>query len=293
MPCPTGTWVALPVTVVNGARPGKHIWLSAGIHGDELNGVEIIRRVLARLDPKNLAGAVIAVPIVNVFGFIHQSRELPDGRDLNRCFPGSPRGSLASRLAHLFMNEIVSQCQYGIDLHTGSNHRANLPQIRADLADPETRRCANAFAPSVLLQSRLRDGSLREAAVRRGIHVLLYEAGEQLRFHRPAIEVGVHGTERVLSYLGIASESSPPLASLPIREASDGRWVRASCSGILHLETELGQNVVKGQLLGKIRDAFGDRAARVKAPISGLVIGLVTNPLVRQGDALIHVALVK
>jgi predicted deacylase len=161
---PTQTHLSLPVAIIHGARPGPTLWLSAALHGDEIGGVEIIRRVLSRVSAPRLDGSLIAVPIVNVFGFISQSRYLPDRRDLNRSFPGSARGSLAARLAHLFMTEVVKQCTHGIDLHTGSSHRRNLPQIRADLDDPDTRRIATAFGATVMIHSRVRDGSLREAA---------------------------------------------------------------------------------------------------------------------------------
>ena len=196
---PTETWMSILVDVVHGSAPGPCLWLSAAIHGDELNGVEIIRRVLEQVTPDKLHGCLISVPIVNVFGFIEQERYLPDRRDLNRSFPGSSTGSLAARLANLFMTEVVSHCTYGIDLHTGSNHRANLPQIRGNLVDPETRRCAEAFAAPVMIHAETRDGSLRHAATAKGIHVLLYEAGEPMRFDADAIEIGTEGVMRVMA----------------------------------------------------------------------------------------------
>ncbi len=178
----TGTRISLPLQVVHGRSDGSTVWLSAAVHGDEINGVEIIRRVMRQLDARTMAGTVIAVPIVNVHGFLNGDRYLPDRRDLNRSFPGSPTGSLAARIANLFMTEIVSRCDVGIDLHTGSDHRTNLPQIRADLDDPETRALAEAFGAPLMLHSRIRDGSLRGAATERGATVLLFEGGEALRF---------------------------------------------------------------------------------------------------------------
>lgn len=286
----TETWLSLPVEVVNGARPGPTIWLSAAVHGDELNGVEIIRQVLDHLSPADLRGCLIAVPIVNVFGFVEQSRYLPDRRDLNRSFPGSPRGSLAARLAHLFMTEIVSRCRYGIDLHTAATGRINLPQIRANLADAETRRCAEAFAAPVIIHSETRDGSLRQAATQHGIHVLLYEAGEPLRFDEGAIATGVRGVLRVLAALKMTrrSASRPPARPPVVCHAT--RWVRAPHGGILRLDVELGQRVEKRQRLGAIADAFGDDRSYVMAPCEGLIIGLTVNPLVHQGDAVAHLA---
>lgn len=285
----TGTLLSLPITVVRGLRDGPRLWLSGAIHGDELNGMEIIRRVLEHVEPHTLRGAVLAVPIVNVFGFIDQSRYLPDRRDLNRCFPGSLRGSLASRLAHLFMSEIVDRCTHGIDLHTAALHRINLAQIRANLADPETRRCAEAFGAPVMIHTGTRDGSLREAATRRGVAVLVYEAGEPLRFNHDAIELGVSGILRVMASLNMCAD--PPLkAASRTVEAHKSTWVRARRSGILRLQVSLGQWVKKRETLGVISDAFGEEDEAFRASCSGLVIGHTNNPLVTQGDGIVHLA---
>ncbi len=288
---PTQTWLSLPIEVVNGIRSGPNLWLSAAVHGDELNGVEIIRRVLQKLKPEDLAGAVIAVPIVNVFGFINQNRYLPDRRDLNRCFPGSATGSTAARLAHLFMTEVVQQCSYGIDLHTGSLHRNNLPQIRANFHDAETVRCAEAFAPPVLMHSELRDGSLRQAASQLGKHVLLYEAGEPLRFDEAAIELGVRGVLRVMAALGMGKYHPRP--RYKPRRIDQTTWIRARRSGILRLQTRLGEVVEPRQPLGFIADAFGENSTTVRSPAAGLLLGLSNNPLVSRGDAIVHLGLIQ
>lgn len=284
----TESWFSIPVEVVHGKHPGPRIWISAAVHGDELNGIEIIRRVLEKLEPLRLHGAVIAVPIVNVFGFLYQDRYLPDRRDLNRSFPGSKSGSLASRLAYLFMKEIVKGCSHGIDLHTGSNYRTNLPQIRANLKDPETRRCAEAFHAPMMMHSQTRDGSLREAATRQGIHTLLYEAGEPLRFDRSSIDVGVEGVLRVFHALEMIRHH-PRHPKAPIMEVSKSSWIRARASGIFRLGVKLGEHVNKDQTVGVIGDAFGDRRGTLRAPKAGVVIGHTTNPLVSSGDALVHV----
>ncbi|MBE9127315.1 MULTISPECIES: succinylglutamate desuccinylase/aspartoacylase family protein [unclassified Coleofasciculus] len=286
---PTQTLLSLPVTVVNGIEAGPRLWLSAAIHGDEINGVEIIRQVLERIDPSQLQGMLIAVPIVNVFGFIGQSRYLPDRRDLNRSFPGSPRGSLASRLADLFMTEVVSRCTHGIDLHTAAEHRTNLPQIRANLDEPETYRCAKAFDAPLLMHATMRDGSLRQAATGRGIPMLLYEGGEALRFGQDAIAIGIAGILRVMAVLGMIQLELPePLhPSLEVRES---KWVRAARGGILHLNVMLGQRVAYKQLLCVISDAFGEKSIKIYAPFDGLVIGHTQNPLVNQGDGMLHLA---
>lgn len=287
---PTQTMLSLPVVVITGTQPGPRLWLSAAIHGDEINGVEIIRQVLAQVSPRQLSGTLVAVPIVNVFGFIEQSRYLPDRRDLNRSFPGSPRGSLAARLAHLFMQEVVSQCSHGIDLHTASHHRANLPQIRANLKDPETYRCCQAFGAPLMIQSAMRDGSLRQAAVQQGIPILLYEAGEALRFDLDAIALGVSGILRVMSALGMQPLDQPPPPQ-PSLEVTHTRWIRASHSGMLHMRVDLGDTVTRKQRVGFISDAFGDKIFELNAPCNGIVIGCARNPLVNQGDAIVHLAI--
>ena len=289
---PTRTTISLPVVIINGQFPGPRLWLSAAIHGDEINGVEIIRQVLGKLKSKYLYGAIIAVPIVNVFGFIEQSRYLPDRRDLNRSFPGSSQGSLGSRLAHLFMTEIVNHSTHGIDLHTAAQPRINLPQIRANLLDTETYRCAQAFGAPLMIHATTRDGSLRQAASKQGIPALLYEAGEASRFDLEAIEIGVNGILRVMDLLEMYAH---PLTNTQVTslEVSKTKWIRASRSGLLHLEVKLGDKVEKKQRLGVITDAFGETTAKIRSPEYGVVIGHVQNPLVNKGDAIVHLALIE
>ncbi len=289
---PTQTMLSLPVTVINGTEAGPRLWLSAAIHGDELNGVEIIRQVLEQIQPQLLRGTLMAVPIVNVFGLIEQSRYLPDRRDLNRSFPGSATGSLAARLAHLFMSEIVTHSTHGIDLHTAAVPRTNLPQIRANLQDAETYRCAKVFGAPIIIHATTRDGSLRQAATQRGIPILLYEGGEALRFDAEAIRVGVEGIMRVMAYLGMYQF---PLMPAPVTavEVGKSKWVRASRSGIFRLEVSLGEQVEKKQLLGIIADAFGETSLKVRATVKGIVIAHTQNPLVNQGDAIVHLAMLE
>ncbi len=284
----TGSPLSMPVAVVNGRRPGPTVWLSGAIHGDEINGVEIIRQVLPLVDVRTLRGAIIATPVVNVFGFIEQSRYLPDGRDLNRFFPGSSRGSLASRLARMFMNEVVGQADLGIDLHTAAGHRVNIPQIRADLDHPETLRLANAFGAPYIIDARLRDGSLRMAATKRDVPVLLYEAGQIHRFDADAILYGVEGILRVMQAMDMGSWDLLRVRRRPTRLATL-RWVRARRSGIATLQVAPGDRVTKGQNLGEISDAFGHRPTRISASMDGHVIAITQNPLVSQGDALVNV----
>ncbi len=285
----TGTRISLPLQVVHGRRDGRTVWLSAAVHGDEINGVEIIRRVMRGLDARSMAGTVIAVPIVNVHGFLNGDRYLPDRRDLNRSFPGSATGSLAARIANLFMTEIVSRCDVGIDLHTGSDHRTNLPHIRADLDDSETRKLAEAFGAPLMLHAKTRDGSLRGAATESGATVLLFEGGEALRFDDDALIAGVEGIRRVLAELAVVDPDTSEPRPVPI-ESRSSSWIRARRSGIVLLDAELGEVVQRGQLLGLIHDSVGNRLARVTAPRVGIVIGRVQQPLVNQGDALVHLA---
>lgn len=285
----TGEWVHLSVQVVHGAREGPTVWLSGAVHGDELDGVEIIRSVLGRLRVPSLAGTVLAVPIVNVFGFVAENRYLPDRRDLNRSFPGAARGSMASRLAHLVMAEVVDRCRYGVDYHCGSDGRENLPQIRADLENEETRELARVFGAPVAIHGRPPDGSLRKEAVKAGALALLYEGGEAGRFTRSAIETGTEGTLRVLRHLGMLG-GEPEVAAPPSPEAWKTHWVRAGRSGICRLDVELGDTVTRGQRLGQIADALGDEGRAVKARGAGVVVGRRVNPLVYQGEALVHLA---
>jgi predicted deacylase len=279
-PLQTHTEMTMPVQVVHGSRPGPHLFVTAAVHGDEINGVEIIHRLLQRLSPRRLRGAVLAVPVVNVYGFINHSRYLPDRRDLNRFFPGSETGSLASRVAELLIQEVVRHCTHGIDLHTGSNHRSNLPQIRACLDQPETTRLARAFGAPVILNANLRDGSLRQAALERGIPMLLYEAGEALRFDEVAIRAGVKGILAVMRTIGMLSARRSAKTSVEPLIARSSSWVRAPISGILRIRGSLGNKVEKQTVLGTIGDPFGERESEVCAPSSGIIIGRLNLPLV-------------
>lgn len=284
----TGTQVSIPVMVLHGPSPGPCVWIDAAIHGDEIGGVEIIRRVLDKLDPRTIRGTVIVVPIVNVHGFVNGDRYLPDRRDLNHSFPGGPKGSLARRIAHLLLTEVISRCTVGIDLHTGSDGRTNLPQIRADLDDPATAHLARTFGAPVMVNSSPRDASLRGSATAAGATVLVFEGGQAWRFDRHAIEAGTAGVLRVLADLDVIDSIVEPKTT-PLR-ATSSRWVRAAKSGLAQLDCELGDTVEKGQILGRVHDSFGRTLSTCKSPNNGLVIGLRLEPLVNRGDALIHVA---
>ena len=282
--------ITMPVHVVNGRRQGPRLFVSAAVHGDELNGIEIIRRLLAQSSLKKLHGTLLAVPIVNTLGVLHQSRYLPDRRDLNRSFPGSETGSLTARVANVFMKEIVERATHGIDLHTGAIHRSNLPQIRAMLDDEETLRLAKAFGAPVILHSNLKDGSLRQIASDRGIPMLLFEGGEALRFDELSIRAGLRGLLRVMRELEMLPRGKRTAASSDPIVARSSSWVRAPVSGIFRMMVRLGELVDKSQRLGAISNPFGGAEEDVLAPFSGLVIGRSNIPLTHEGDALFHLA---
>lgn len=286
----TSTPVSLSVQVICGRRPGPTLLICAAIHGDEISGVEIIRRVLTLSALRRLHGTLVVVPIVNAFGFFSQSRYLPDRRDLNRSFPGSPQGSLASRLAHLFLHEVVSKCTHGIDLHTGAIHRSNYPQVRANLDDPEASRMAMNFGVPVVINASLRDGSLRQAATSHGVPLIVYEAGEALRFDEMSIRAGVKGIMRVMRGLGMLHVVRRTGSSLEPIVARSTTWLRAPASGILRASAGLGAQVRANQSLARIANAFGEDEVELKSPWNGIVIGRTNLPLVYEGDALYHIA---
>lgn len=288
----TSTSLHMPVQVICGRKAGPVLFVSAAIHGDELNGVEIIRRLLKRKTLQSIRGTLLAVPIVNVHGFLDQSRYLPDRRDLNRSFPGSPKGSIAARLANLFIKQIVSKADYGVDLHTGAINRSNLPQIRANLDDPETLDLAKTFGVPVIINSDIRDGSLRACASDRGLPVLIYEAGEALRFDEVSIRAGLRGILNVMRHIGMLPKRKDAKQVTPVIAKSTS-WVRAPDSGIVSAKIKLGKSVRKGQRLALISDTLGDKEEYVIAPFDGIVIGQDNLPLAHEGDALFHLAAFK
>lgn len=288
----TNVPMTMPVHVIHSKKPGPVLFVSAAIHGDELNGIEIIRRLLKQPALKRMSGTLIAVPMVNVYGVIHHSRCLPDRRDLNRSFPGSPKGSLAAKLAYLFMQEIVAHCTHGIDIHTGALHRSNLPQIRANISHEATLEMAKAFNVPVLINATLRDGSLRESAAEQGIPILLYEAGEALRFDEACIRAGLQGILSVMRHLNMIRSRKTPLNSglQELYIASSSSWIRAPYSGIFRTAKRLGGHVRKNEILGIISDPISNEEFEVLSPFTGLVIGRSELPLVYEGEAVYHLA---
>lgn len=283
----------IPIEVVRGKKEGPVLFVSGAIHGDEINGVEIIRQLLTHKSLNRIKGTLIAVPIVNVFGFNTKSRYLPDRRDLNRCFPGSETGSLAAQMAHIFMKEIVQKCTHGIDLHCAAINRINLPQIRACLDEPLTEDMAKAFRVPVVMHSELRDGSLRQATKELGIPTLLFEGGESLRFNRKVIKSGLHGVISVMREIGMLPKLRSKSDKNDVFIARSSHWIRAPHSGILSVKKKIGELVEKGQVLGIVSDPFGKQEIKIRAKRTGIIIGAVTLPLLNKGDAVFHIATFK
>jgi uncharacterized protein len=285
------TPISLPVHVIHGAKPGPVVFISGVVHGDEILGVEIVRRIVQHAALKSIAGTLLAVPIVNAFGFLNHSRYMPDRRDLNRSFPGSDRGSLASLLADLFMKEVVLRSQYGIDLHTAALHRENLPQIRIAPDEPELLKLAKKFGAPVVLVSKLRDGTLRQCARDKGVKVLLYEAGEAMRFDEDAIATGVTGILNVLASLKMITHKAEP--GKPSAVSQSSAWLRAPEGGILRSPADVGVHVSKGEIIGEISSPLGELSAPIRADNEGIIVGRTNLPIVNRGDALFHVARMK
>lgn len=287
----THTPLHIPVEVIHGRRDGPVLMVCGAIHGDEINGVEIVRRVLKNTALRHLRGTLLAVPIVNIFGFVQRTRYLPDRRDLNRCFPGSESGSLGGRIAYLLRTQIMENVTHIIDLHTGAVHRFNLPQIRAELKNPETVRMAEAFGAPIILNAGLREGSLRAYADSQDIPVITFEGGEALRFDDVVISSGVKGVIRVMRALEmIPGKKGPKPPRKRSETAAMSMWVRADIDGIMRPVARLGQKVRKGQRLAMVADPFGETEVSVQSPISGIVICVNNLPLVNEGEAIYHVA---
>lgn len=284
---PTYTNIDLPVRIIRSKNPGPVLLLSGGLHGDEINGIEIVRRLLANNLLKPIKGSVIAIPLVNIYGFIQNVRGVPDGKDINRSFPGSKTGSLAKLVAYTIMNEIIPKINYGIDFHTGGANRANLPQIRCTFDIPKNLELAKAFAPPVILHSGLINKSFRKAVHQKKKHILVYETGESLRLDETGIKIAIDGTLRIMQHLGMSTSAPPPGLTEIFKKS---HWSRASYAGLFNPKIKIGDNIKKNQLLGHITDPFGQESFRIKSRYPGKVIGLNYNPVVHKGDALIHIA---
>ncbi len=284
---PTGTLIDIPVHVFNAKRPGPALLVQAGLHGDEINGVETLRRMLENNDFKIHKGAVIVVPILNIFGFIHFSRDVPDGKDVNRSFPGSKTGSLASRIAYHYTQKILPQIDFGLDLHTGGSQRDNFPQVRYTENDEQGEKLAQLFNAPFLFTSNLIRGSFRKTAHKMGKSILVYEAGESMRFKESAIQLGMEGVRKVLIGLGMLKENAPT-ASKTVHLITR-KWIRAPRAGMFIPEVKNGSNISKGQRLGTITDTYARKNKSIKAPFDGYVFCINHQAVVNQGDALFHI----
>jgi len=283
---PTGTLIDIPVHVFNSKKKGPTLLVQAGLHGDEINGVETLRRMLENKDFEIAKGAVIVVPILNVFGFIHFSRDVPDGKDVNRSFPGSRTGSLASRIAYHYTQEILPQIDFGLDMHTGGGQRHNFPQMRYTVEDAVSAELAALFNAPFTFASNLISGSFRKIAFKMGKPIAVYEAGESMRFDEKAIEVGIQGVKNVLLGLKMVSGRPKGIASISL---GSRRWIRAPRAGMFIPEIENGGKMKKGQIIGMVTDTFAKKHKKIRAPFDGHVICINHQAVVNQGDALFHV----
>lgn len=282
--------VNMPVTIVQGKLAGPRLLLTAAIHGDELNGIEIVRRVLNSSWIKRLHGTLIAIPVVNVLGVVHRSRYLPDRRDLNRCFPGSASGSLAARMANILTTEILPNVDYAIDLHTGAIHRSNLPQLRVHLENEKAADIASVFGVPVIINAEIRDGSMRGAGDDIGVAIITYEAGEALRFEESAISPGVRGVRNVMAHLNMLPHRKSARKPINSATARSSSWVRAACDGFFRPLVALGDRVAKGDILAYVAGPLEEVGTPIVAGASGIIIGRNNLPLVLEGEALFHIA---
>ncbi|MER3375899.1 MAG: succinylglutamate desuccinylase/aspartoacylase family protein [Allomuricauda sp.] len=285
---PTGTLIDIPVHVFNGKKAGPTVLVQAGLHGDEINGVETLRRMLQENHFAIKKGGVIVVPILNIFGFIHFSRDVPDGKDVNRSFPGRKTGSLASRIAYAYTEQILPQVDFGIDLHTGGSQRHNHPQARYTSGDSKSELLAKAFNAPFYFPSKLITGSFRKATFKMGVPTMVYESGESMRFDEKAITIGMQGIQNVFTYLGMKAKGTKLKQESSIHLKST-RWIRAPRAGMFIPQIENGQSVKKGEVLGLVTDTFARKNKKVKAPFDGHIICINHQAVINQGDALFHI----
>jgi uncharacterized protein len=282
---PTHTTMDLPVFVFRGKEPGPSLLLCAGLHGDEVNGTEILRRMIREHSLSPDKGTTIVLPIINVFGFLHSSRDLPDGKDLNRSFPGSKSGSLAMRTAHVIMKEVIPHIDFGVDLHTGGAQRTNYPQIRCVTSVPINMKLAEGFGAPMILNSNFIDKSFRKEAWKMGKSIIVYEGGESRRFDEFAIQEGMDGIRRLMDSLDMKKTGSEARKSILLKSSN---WLRAKTSGLFRTLVLSGSKVEKNQVIALLTDTYGKHETKVKAPAAGYVIGMSNHPVVHEGDALVH-----
>lgn len=284
---PTKTIIEIPVYVYRSIKPGPTLLILAGMHGDEINGIEIVRRLITRDDVRNpLCGSIIAIPVINIISFLYGSRDLPDGRDLNRCFPGSRNGSLGSRIAFDLMNEIIPQIDFGIDFHTGGAKINNYPQLRCVFNSKTNLDLGKKFSPPLIVNSPFRDNTLRKEASKKGKSILVFEGGESSRFDYLSINEGMNGCLRLMKHLNMIDLEIPNNPTVLLSKTS---WIRAKSSGLFHTSKTNGAHILKGEIIGMICDPYGEHEEKLVAPFDGYILGINNQPVINQGDALMHV----
>ena len=288
---PTKTVIEIPVYVFRSVKEGPTLLLLAGMHGDEINGIEIVRRLISRKDVRNpICGSIVAIPVINIISFLYGSRDLPDGRDLNRCFPGTKTGSLGSRIAYDLMKEIISQIDYGIDFHTGGAKINNMPQLRCVFSNEQNLNLAIQFQPPFILNAPFRDQTLRKEAAKRGKSILVFEGGESSRFDYVSINEGINGCLRLMYSLKMIKADVPVNHTVKLDGAT---WVRAKASGLFHTNKSNGTAVEKGEQIGVICDPYGEQEEPFISSHDGYIIGINNQPVVNEGDALVHIGVIK
>jgi predicted deacylase len=285
---PSHTLIDLPIFIRRSKVEGPVVLISGGVHGDEINGIVTARKLLEEMDQgwNLLKGTLIFIPLMNIYGFLSTSRTFPDGRDLNRSFPGSKKGSLASRIAFIINEEIIPQIDFGIDFHTGGRMLSNHPQIRVDFKDKIGLELAKSFGTNFIVNSKHIEKSFRKTAYKARKHILVYEGGESMRVDDLAIREGVLGTKRMLQQLEMLEKNLPATESIILKESN---WVRAKASGIFNSNVKLGESIKKGQILAEISDPYGQTKIEIKSPTNGHVIGINNLPVINVGDALVHI----
>lgn len=288
----TMTKLKIPIIVERSKIDGPVVLFSAGLHGDEINGIEIVRQLIVRKINKPKRGTIICIPVINMFGFVNKSREFPDGRDLNRVFPGSKNGSLASRFAYFLLKEIIPNVDYCVDFHAGGASRFNAPQIRIVPGNEELKSLADVFNAPFTLYSKNIAGSFRNSCTKLGVKMLLFEGGKSLDINHDITHEGVQGVKRFLQYFDMLTPRKKPVdAAAPTLYIDKSTWIRARHSGLFQHKAQAGQFVQKGEVIACITDPFGKFEQKVKAPNSGYIINANDAPIVYQGDAIFHISL--